>query len=229
MIMEYEFPQRSDEWFTARAGLLTASGYPTLMPSSSQRGKWNKGQMGLIYDAVASACTGNKKESFSTPAMDWGTEKEPDARSAFSQAMDADVRECGFFVNSTVNGAGASPDGIFTMGEEVVLGQEGFFLENKEYTLELKCPDSKTHAQYMDNPESLWIKYKWQVIGQSLISGRDAGAIASYDPRFPDGQKLVVYIPGDVEKEKLQLLSRLAEAYGEVQRIMKIHNKIVKG
>jgi hypothetical protein len=228
MIMEYTFPQRSEEWFTARSGLITASSYPDLMPSPSQRAKWNKTQMGLIYEAVASACTGMRKESYSSAAMDWGTEKEPEAREAFSKAMGVKVRECGFFVNSTVKGAGASPDGIFTY-EGIALGENGFFSEEEEYTLEIKCPESKTHAQYLDDPSSLWLKYRWQVIGQSLISGINAGAICSFDPRFPEGKQLVVYIPGDISKDKVQLMARLAEAHGEVQRIMGIQNRVERG
>jgi hypothetical protein len=62
-----------------------------------------------------------------------------------------------------------------------------------------------------------------------LISGIKAGAICSFDPRFSEGKQLVVYIPGDISKEMVQLMARLAEAHGEVQRIMKIHNRVERG
>ena len=70
-------------------------------------------------------------EGFSSSAMQWGTETEPQARMAYELLTGSVVAETGFVPHPTIRGFGASPDGL--------VGALGL--------IEIKCPNSATHIE----------------------------------------------------------------------------------
>ena len=107
--------QKTDEWFKAREGKLTASSFGQaagLGPGSRQQ-LWRR-QMGMeIFE-------GN-------PATMWGEEHESDAVAAYQKAESVSVDLVGFVPHPTLAWLGCSPD----------------FLVGSEGLGEIKCPFSQ--------------------------------------------------------------------------------------
>jgi hypothetical protein len=110
--------------------------------------------------------------------------------------MMMNVRDCGIFEYSPM--IKSSPDGIIANGSGV---------------LEIKCPDKHTHLGYYLDPDSLWKKYKFQVIGEMLCTGIESGFLISFDPRFPDDKRMVVVEPPKGYRDDIKRLEdRLMDA-----------------
>lgn len=200
---ELNYEQRSEEWFAARMGKLTGSKFPKLMPTPKQRKSWNDTQLAILYEAATEILTGQREETYQSPAMAWGTLWEDTAREQYSIVIEEEIRACGFFEYSEF--IGSSPDGIYS----------GVW--------EGKCPTSKKHLQYYLDPELLWKDYGWQLVGHMLCTGKRTGALTSYDPRFPAEKQLAVYIPEmDIEPLIKQLEERLSEAVDFVKKIIAV-------
>jgi hypothetical protein len=187
--------QGSDEWFEARLGLLTGSHFQELMPSERAKKEWTDGQLSYLRRVAAEILTGQREETYQSPAMVWGTTWEPVAREAYSDLTMTSIRECGFFQYSEY--VGSSPDGI--------IGKDAS-------TFECKCPASKQHLRYFLDPAELWKDYKWQVVGEMLCTGIHEAVIVSYDPRFPEIKQLAVYHPKDYADDLKKLEDRLGKA-----------------
>ncbi len=158
--------QRTDEWFAARLGKVTASKIADVMA----RTKTGPGAARANYAAqlVTERLTGTKADSFTNAAMQWGVDCEERARAAYTFETGNDVVEVGFIDHPTVAMSGASPDGL--------VGDVGL--------VEIKCPNSATHiATLQDGP--LDRKYLLQMQWQMACTGRQWCDFASYDPRLP--------------------------------------------
>ena len=122
--------QRTDEWFTARLGKVTASRVADVIAKTKTG--YGAGRANYMADLVVERLTGQKASSFSNAAMEWGTEQEPHARAAYSAKTGIMVEEVGFIDHPTVAMSGASPDGF---------AEEGL--------IEVKCPNTATHLEYV--------------------------------------------------------------------------------
>lgn len=165
--------QRSPEWFSARCGKATASRIADIVartksgPSASRTN--------YAAQLVAERLTGKVEEGFSNAAMQWGTEKEPDARAAYAFYADVDVEECGFFIHPGIPMAGASPDGL--------VGTDGL--------VEIKCPNTASHIETLMRGE-IPTKYRTQMLWQLACTKRKWCDFVSYDPRMPETMQLFV-------------------------------------
>lgn len=193
---EIKVQQNSVEWFSLKLGKISASKFPKLMPTARQKiDSWNDTQLGILREIAAQRLTGEREETFTNKAMQWGIDNEDNARRALSTAIDMPIRESGFWEMSEY--VGASPDGII-----------GF----NEFLCELKCPTSKQHLRYMLDMDE-WLKdYGWQLKAQLWITGIDEGYYASYDPRFPDGKSLAYSSYGLTDEDKDLLENRIGLA-----------------
>lgn len=165
--------QRTEEWFTTRCGKATASRIADIMA----KGKSGPSASRANYAAqlVAERLTGTVEASYSSAAMAWGTEKEPDARNAYAFRHDADVVEVGFVEHPTIAMAGASPDGL--------VGEDGL--------VEIKCPNTATHIDTLLSgtvPSKYVIQMQWQM----ACTGRQYCDFVSFDPRLPESMQLFV-------------------------------------
>lgn len=173
--------QRSQDWFDARLGRATASRFNDIM-ATTYGGKPTAGWKNYRAEIVSERLTGKPYDTYTSPAMQWGTDNEPLARLHFELKTKLIVEECGFFEHETL-AAGASPDGL--IGESEIL--------------EIKCPNTATHIETLRTGQ-LPNQYKAQVQGQMWITGRQKAYFVSFDPRLPENARsIVIEVPRDNE------------------------------
>lgn len=165
------FPQRSPYWFHIRCGRVTASRIADL--TARTKTGWGASRATYMAQLVVERLTGSVEPSYHNAVMRWGTEKEPEARTAYRFHYDADVVETGFVLHPDIFMAGASPDGL--------VGDQGL--------VEIKCPNSATHIETL-RTRSIPEKYQLQMLWQMACTGRQWCDFVSYDPRFPEALRL---------------------------------------
>jgi putative phage-type endonuclease len=165
--------QRSPEWYEARRGKVTASRIADVL--SRTKSGWGSSR-GNYQSELLVERLGGSNPSFTSPAMQWGLDKEAEARDAYSFYTGADVALCGFIDHPAIDMSGASPDGL--------VGSDGL--------LEIKCPNSAQHIDTLLG-ESIAQKYMSQIYWQLACTGRQWCDFASYDPRLPEDMRLFVH------------------------------------
>ena len=194
----HNFEQRSDEWYAARLGKMTASRFKDVMAKGQ-----GKSRHSYMLQLAAERLSNLPQESYTNAAMEWGTEHEADAIKAYEDANQCVVTPVGFIEHSAW--IGASPDGL--------VGDEG--------TTEVKCPNSTTHINYILT-NRVDPKYKAQIQGQLWVSGRKWCDWISYDPRIPQHPLHIIRIDRDEEYiAKLEVECELFK-----QDLIKLMNKI---
>ena len=106
--------QRTDEWFAARLGKVTASRVADVVAKT--KNGYSASRDNYMADLIVERLTGQKASSFSNAAMEWGTEQEPNARAAYSARTGELVEEVGFIDHPAIPMSGASPDGLVAEG-----------------------------------------------------------------------------------------------------------------
>jgi len=158
--------QRSEEWFAARLGCVTASRTADVMATTKTG--YSSSRANYMAQLTTERLTQTPTEGFSTTAMQWGTDTEPQARMAYELMTGEAVVETGFVPHPTILGFGASPDGM--------VGSDGL--------IEIKCPNSATHIETL-LAEKVPSKYMIQMQVQMMCCGRDWCDFVSFDPRMP--------------------------------------------
>jgi exodeoxyribonuclease (lambda-induced) len=176
MIVEY-MPQCSDEWFAAHAGVPGASSFDQVLTS---QGKPSAQRQKLIYRLAGEMLIGKREEGFCSPPMRDGTEKEAEARAAFSFITGLEVEQVGFIYHDDRKRWGCSPDGL-------IVGQK--------QGLEIKAPTLPVHISYLDKGK-LPTDYFPQVQGSMAVTGYDAWHFFSY---YPECRPLRVVVDRDEE------------------------------
>lgn len=165
--------QRSAGWFAQRLGKLTASRIADALAKT--KGGWGASRANLMAQLVAERLTGERQESYTSPAMVWGTEVEPHARAAYEFYADATVVEIGFVDHPVIEMSGASPDGL--------VGDDGL--------VEIKAPLTSTHIETLlggSVPQKYVLQMQWQM----ACTGRKWCDFISFDPRMPENMRLFV-------------------------------------
>jgi|694.fasta_scaffold68826_8 putative phage-type endonuclease len=199
--------QRTDEWFAARLGSLTASRLNDAFDLTAKGLEGAKRQQYRL-ELVAERLTGLQTEFFENNAMKWGSASEPYARSAYEADRGVMVQEVGFIKHPTLEWAGASPDGLVNDG-----------------LIEIKCPTTTTHIKTLLSgvvPE----QYKNQMLWQMLCTGRKWCDFVSFDSRLPDELQLFIkrYEPTAEELQECQ--QKAIEFLDSVQKIVDQLEKI---
>ena len=162
--------QGSLEWKQMRLGKVTASRVADVIAKT--KSGYSTSRANYMTELVIEMF-GVIGEGFTNSAMQWGTETEPLARSMYEIKNNfVEVEETDFIQHPIINQAGMSPDGL--------VGEDGL--------IEIKCPNSTTHFEYIINNE-VPAKYKPQMAWQMACSGRKWCDFVSYDPRCPEGLK----------------------------------------
>jgi putative phage-type endonuclease len=164
--------QRTAEWFQARLGRLTASRIADMMAKT--RNGWGASRANYAWELAIERLTGEPTPSFCSPAMQWGIDREDEARAAYQIHALCSVEQVGFIEHPKLF-AGASPDGL--------IGDDGM--------LEIKCPGSASHGEILLTGR-IPDKYHKQMQFQLACSGRAWCDFASFDPRFPEPMRLWV-------------------------------------
>ncbi len=198
--------QRTDDWFAARLGKVTASRVADVIAKTKTG--YGAGRANYAADLVVERLTGQKASSFSNAAMEWGTEQEPNAKAAYAAKTGILVEDVGFIDHPTVAMSGASPDG---------LAEEGL--------VEIKCPNTATHLEYIFDGKPPQ-KYVTQMQWQMACAGKPWCDFVSYDPRLPERlQLLVVRVPRDddyikmLEQEVTIFLQELDDKLNKLEKV----------
>lgn len=164
--------QRTPEWFSERLGHLTASKADCVLA-----GKETAKRQNYLVQLVTERLTGQVQETFTNSAMQWGTDTEPLARAIYQATLPGElfVEETGFVKHPIIRWLGASPDGL--------VGKDGL--------VEIKCPNSTTHVEYL-MAGKVPTKYKAQMLVQLACTQRKWVDFVSYDPRLPEDLALFV-------------------------------------
>jgi putative phage-type endonuclease len=165
--------QRTEEWFSARLGKVTASRVADVVAKT--KSGYSSSRANYMAQLVVERMTNKQAESYSNAAMEWGTEQEPLARAAYEAEVGVLVDEVGMIDHPTVEMSGASPDGL--------VGDDGL--------VEIKCPTTATHIDTLmgeEAPKKYYDQMQWQM----SCTGRKWCDFVSFDPRMPEGLQLFV-------------------------------------
>lgn len=165
--------QGSDEWYAARLGKVTSSRIADMMARTKTG--WGASRANYMAELVAERLTGNRTETYESPAMRRGKEMEADAAAAYAFLKDADLSPIGFVDHPMISWAGASPDRL--------VGKRGL--------LEIKVPNTATHLDTLLGA-AIDGTYLKQMQWQMACTGRDWCDWVSFDPRLPARMQLFV-------------------------------------
>src|SRR6478752_2514409 len=165
--------QGTAEWHALRLGKVTASRVADVMAKTKTGPSASRAS--YAAQLVAERLTGTPAESFSNAAMQWGNDKEPEARSLYEFRTEALIEEVGFIDHPTIAMTGASPDGQV----------------DADGLVEIKCPQTATHIDTFVSG-AVPTKYLTQMQWQMACTGRAWCDFVSYDPRLPEAMRLFV-------------------------------------
>lgn len=203
--------QGSDEWHAQRRGKVTASKVADVIKRT--KSGYSTSRKNYAAQLLCERLTGKTAESFTNAAMQWGVEKEPEARTAYEFMRDATVELVSFVDHPSIAMSGASPDGL--------VGEDGL--------VEIKCPNTATHLDALMSGE-IDPDYITQMQWQMACTGRKWCDFVSFDPRLPPhlqlfikridrDQKLIIELETEVSgflRELTALIARLPQAPMEV-------------
>ncbi|MFA7100682.1 MAG: lambda exonuclease family protein [Bacilli bacterium] len=188
--------QGSDAWFDVKRGKVSASNFADVLAKG--QGKTRRAYMLRL---VAERLTGQTEPTYTNQFMEDGKEREDEARAYYEGVNDCQVEQVGFIeLNEDI---GCSPDGL--------IGEEG--------GLEIKCPKSTTHIEYILQGV-LPSEYRPQVQGNLWVTGRKWWDFVSYDPRVINSPYFCVRVGRDEDCIK--------NIESEVNRFIEDMQKMIK-
>ena len=201
--------QRSDDWFTARLGKVTASKVKDVM-AKGRAGAPSATRQNYMMQLLCERLTGRRDEGFTSAAMQRGNDLEPVARSAYEVGAGVMTVETGLILHPSIEGFGASPDGL--------VGSSGM--------LEIKCPNTAQHIATLQSG-SHDPQYEWQMLAQMACAERDWVDFVSFDDRLPDELQYVCFrfyrdegLISAMEAEVRRFLDELASLEYDMRRRM---------
>jgi len=196
--------QRTEEWFAARLGKVTASRVNDVMAKTKTG--YSASRDSYMTQLVLERITQTKAEGFTSQAMQWGVEQEPFARAAYEAAQGVMVEEVGFVPHPTIEWAGASPDGL--------VGDDGL--------VEIKCPNTATMIETLLS-QKVPGKYFTQMQFQLACTGRKWCDYVVFDPRMPaKAQLFVKRVDRDdayIAEIEAEIVKFLAEVQSQVNQL----------
>ncbi len=199
--------QGSPEWLAARLGRVTASRVADVVAKTKTG--YGASRANYMAELVAERLAGAPGERFTNAAMQWGTDKEPEARAAYVFMQDVDVAQVGFIPHPEIEMSGASPDGL--------VGADGL--------VEIKCPNTATHIETLIG-QSVPGKYVTQMQWQMACTGRVWCDFASFDPRMPAEMRLFVRrvhrddaLIAELEREVVTFLAELDDKVAQLRAL----------
>lgn len=165
--------QRTEEWYAARLGKVTASRVADIIAKTKTG--YSTSRANYMAELICERLTGVRGDFYMNAAMQWGVEKEPEARAVYEAQTGSLVTEVGFTPHNLIKSAGASPDGL--------VGNDGL--------VEFKCPITATHLDTILT-ETVPGRYATQMQWQMACTGRQWCDFVSYDPRLPEELRLFV-------------------------------------
>jgi putative phage-type endonuclease len=165
--------QRTEEWFKARLGKVTASRVKDVL-ANGRKGEPSKTREAYLTQIACERLTGLPQPSYSNDATEWGTEQEPHARLELEFSTELSVEEVGLIDHPVIPFFAASPDGR---------------VRGMSRGVEIKCPfNSAVHLNTLRRgvpPEHLP-----QLQAQMACADFDGVYFVSFDPRMPEHLRL---------------------------------------
>lgn len=179
-----ECDQYSERWWSARKGVPTASEFHNIITPS--KGDYSKSAENYACALIAERYDHyyGQPSEFATAAMKNGSIMEPEARRFYEFYAGAEVQQVGFCLTD---------DGRFGASPDALVGDCG--------VLELKNPTAEMHIRYLIDgglPE----KFKPQLHGQLIVTGREWADLMSYYPGLPP---LLIRVTPDEYTKKLRV------------------------
>ena len=191
----HECEQGSSKWLRLRCGLPTASEFHRIVTPG---GKISQAQEHYRNELLAEFMLGRPTDGVSMPWMDRGKELEAEAVEFYEFTNDTTTERVGFITNDAKT-YGASPDRL--------VGEKGL--------LEIKVPKPSTHIEYLLY-KGVDERYRPQLQGQLLVTGRDWVEILSYHPEMPPA---LVHVERD--EKYIKLLSEELDKFTEMLEKLK--------
>jgi hypothetical protein len=182
----FNMVQGSPEWHEVRLGRITSSRICDVL-NYLKNGSEGADRRKYRWELVAERLTGQPRENGAAYAarVKWGVEQEPFARDEYTMRTNVLVDKVGFIEHPRLPFTGGSPDAL--------VGTDGL--------LEIKCPDSITHVQWLD-AGVIPADHIHQCLWNLACSERDWIDFVSFDPRIKikDAQMMVVRMGRDDAK-----------------------------
>jgi len=165
----------TNEQKTIRLGRITGSEIYKLMGA---KGLGKTGQT-YIFEKASESLTGQPtRQEFTAASTSWGNDHEQEAKDYFKAATGVEIQEATTIDNGLICG---TPDGI-----------------THDFGFEIKCPfNSGNHLKNLSMLDAnslleLSPEYYWQCVAYMWLTGLNRWKFCSYDPRFPEGKKMLI-------------------------------------
>ena len=122
--------QRTEAWFKARIGVVTASQFHRLMTPKTR--KPAAGATDYLHELIAEWMLGEPLDGFSSGMMERGRFMETEAVEWYAFVRDAIPQRVGLCLRD---------DGLVGASPDALIGEQGI--------LEIKCPGAKKHTSYL--------------------------------------------------------------------------------
>jgi hypothetical protein len=203
-----DLEQRSDEWYEARCGIVTASVVGQLITPAKKQVANNDDSRSIARAIVAERITGFVDPTWQSLDMWRGATEEPDALIVYSEHYAA-VKPCGFMVRDDWGfQIGYSPDAL--------AGDDG--------AVEVKCPRAKEHLRVILADE-VPAEHMAQLQTGLLVSGRQWIDYVSHFGGMPLWRKRVT---PDTEWHKA-IVSAVATFEGHAKQMVAKYRAAVRG
>lgn len=200
--------QRTDEWFNARLGCVTASRVADVM-AKTRNGDYSASRKNYMAELVCERLTGQPTIGFESTAMKWGTDTEPMARAAYEIETGMLVTEVGFILHPTIKMFGSSPDGLIDPAGGV----------------EIKCPNTATHIETLLGA-NVKMEYVYQMQTGMDCTEKEWWDFVSFDPRLNGRLQLFIKrfyrddkMISNIEKEVSLFLEELDETVAKLEAL----------
>ncbi len=207
MVNLLDAPQRSEGWYQAKLGKVGASRIGDIMARTKTG--YSTSRANYMAELVCERLTGVTTEGYTNAAMQWGIDKEPDAKALYTMIHDSAIEDAGFIEHPRIAMSGCSPDGF--------VGGDGL--------IEVKCPNTATQIETLLSG-TIDGKYTLQMQFQMAVTGRKWCDFASFDPRLPPEMQLWVKrverdddLIGVIEKEVAGFLAELDSKVSKLQSL----------
>lgn len=195
--------QGTELWHQARRGHITASNVTDVM-AKGKDGKESSTRRKYLMRIVAERESNQAQESsFTSAALEWGKETETFARIAYEVSRETFVETTGFWLHPTIQWLGASPDGL--------VANDGL--------VEIKCPNTTTHLEYILAGKAP-AEYMKQMQCQLWVTGRAWCDFISFDPRVRKSKQLFVVRVERDEKVIAEMEQAVIQFLDEVQSVI---------
>lgn len=205
--------QQSDSWWASRLGRATASRVKDIM-AKGRGGAPSATRQNYMMQLLCERLTGKREEGYTNAAMQRGNDLEPIARVAYEMYEDCEVVEVGLVLHPSIDGFGASPDGVI-------------LLENGRRGLEIKCPNTAQHIAVIQSGKHD-TQYEWQMLAQMACAELESVDFVSFDDRLPEELQYVCFRYHrdearirEMEAEVMAFLEELAELEHQMRERMR--------